>query len=253
MVEPTSIDVIAYHEAGHAVVALYYARNVIGISVGRPRPEESHVYHDPPRPIGNSRIDPDNLTAVWPLAVEDAFIECRILLGGSVAQAIHEGKSVREIELGQDGEDLLRVLKYLEDTRCAVPALQDVDLSYKQGTLERLLLETFAVLKQRWATVERLAGELIKRRKLTGEDVVSIVYPNGTGKDIGKGRCCWHCKHYVRPLELFILDGPIGEVCILDRKKNVYVHGRQSYPGDKHTGPNDFCDRFEMSRKQHAG
>ncbi len=79
MVEPTPIDVIAYHEAGHAVVALYYARNVIGISVGQPTSEESHVYHDPPRPIGNCRIDPDNLTAVWPLAVEDAFIDSRIL------------------------------------------------------------------------------------------------------------------------------------------------------------------------------
>ena len=250
MVEPTPIDVIAYHEAGHAVVVLYYARNVIGISVGQPTLEESHVYHDLPRPVGNIRIDPDNLTAVWPLAVEDAFIESRILLGGSIAQTIYEGKSVREIELGQDGEDFLDVLKHLEDTRRAVPALQNADLSYKQGTLERLLLETFAVLRQRWAIVERLAGELVKRRKLTIEDVVSIVYPNGGGKDIGKGRCCWYCKHYVRPLELFILDGPIGEVCIIDRKRNEYAHGRQSYPGDKHTGPSDFCDRFEMGRKQ---
>jgi hypothetical protein len=251
LVEPTPVDVIAYHEAGHAVLALYYARNVIGISVGQPIPEESHVYHNPPRPtIGNSRIDPDNLTAVWPLAVEDAFIECRILLGGSIAQAIHEGKSVREIELGQDGEDFLNVLKYLEDTRRAVPALQNADLSYKQGMLERLLLETFAVLRQRWVAVERLAGELVKRRELTGEDVVSIVYPDDNGKDVAKGRCCWHCKYYIRSKELFILDGPIEEVCIIDRKKNVYIFGHRSYPGDKHTGTNDFCDRFEMSRKQ---
>lgn len=250
MVEPIPIDVIAYHEAGHAVVALYYARNVIGILVGQPRPDESHVYHDPPRPIGNMRVDPDNLSAAWPLAVEDIFVECRIILGGPVAQAMREGKSIREIDLGQDGEDFLSALKYLEDTRCAVPALQNADLSYKQGTLERLLLETFAVLGQRWATVERLAGELVKRRKLTGEDVVSIVYHDNNGKDVAKGRCCWHCKYYIRPKELFILDGPIGETCLIDRRRDVYIFGHQPYPGDKHTGPNDFCNRFEMGRKK---
>lgn len=248
VIEPAPIDVIAYHEAGHAVVALYYARGVNGISVGQPTPEESHVYHDPPRPIGNIRIDPENLVAVWPLAVEDVFIECRIILGGPIAQAMYQGKSVREIDLGQDGEDFLSILKYLEDTRRTVPALQNVDLSYKQGTLEKLLLEASTVLKQRWATVERLAGELLKRQKLTREDVVSIVYPDETGKDVAKGRCCWQCKHYIRPQGLHILDRPIGEVCTRERRKDVYYFGGyRSYPGDKHTGPNDFCDRFEMS------
>lgn len=242
LVEPIPIDVVAYHEAGHAVVALYYARGVTAISAGKPVPDESHVYHDPPRTVSNMRIDPENLADIWPLAVEDVFIECRISMGGPIAQAVYEGKSLRKINLGQDGDDFVSCLKYLDDVQRSVPILHNVDLSYKQDAFERLLLETTSVLKQRWVIVERLASELVKRRKLTGEDVVSIVYPNGTGKDTNKGHCCLHCQHYLRSH-----DGPIEEACIIDRKKDLNEHGQRFYFGDKHTEPSDFCNRFEMA------
>lgn len=244
MVEPIPIDVIAYHEAGHAIVALYYARGVTEISVGNPVPDESHVCHDPPRPVGNVRVDPENLADIWPLAVEEVFVECRIILGGPIAQAVYGEISVRKINLGQDGDNFVSLLKYLDDVQRSVAALHNVDLSYKQGAFERLLRETTSVLKQRWVIVERLASELVKRRKLTGEDVVSIVYPNGTGKDTNNGRCCLHCQHYLRSQ-----DGPIDEVCIIDRKRDSDVHGQRFYFGDKHTEPSDFCDRFSMHTK----
>ena len=64
-------------------------------------------------------------------------------------------------------------------------------------------------------------------------------------KRLESGRCCWHCRHYIRPEELPMLDGPVTQVCTVERKAVLYDPDG-FHPGDKITQPDYYCDRFEF-------
>jgi hypothetical protein len=59
-------------------------------------------------------------------------------------------------------------------------------------------------------------------------------------------RCCWH---YIRPSTAheYTLDGPIGNVCTIDRKPGVYHLSDELNLGDKYTAPEDSCEQFEVN------
>ena len=60
------------------------------------------------------------------------------------------------------------------------------------------------------------------------------------------GHCCWHCRHYIRPLSLPILDGPATELCTVDRLPGVYPLDTTPTYGDVHRNPDESCIKFEM-------
>ena len=62
------------------------------------------------------------------------------------------------------------------------------------------------------------------------------------------GRCCWHCRYYIRPKTELMIDGPIDSICTIDREKNIYPRLSFPSPGDVERNPDEFCDRFEMDR-----
>ena len=62
------------------------------------------------------------------------------------------------------------------------------------------------------------------------------------------GRCCWHCRYYIRPKTELMIDGPISSICTIDREKNIYPLFDLPSPGDTERNPDEFCDRFEMDR-----
>ena len=62
------------------------------------------------------------------------------------------------------------------------------------------------------------------------------------------GRCCWHCRYYIRPATELMIDGPVGSICTIDRKKNSYPSTRHPTTGDMERDPDEFCDRFEIDR-----
>ena len=59
-------------------------------------------------------------------------------------------------------------------------------------------------------------------------------------------RCCWHCRHYIRPLTIDLLDGPVTDVCTVDRFPAQYLQPDQWHQGDKDVLPDDYCERFEI-------
>jgi hypothetical protein len=53
------------------------------------------------------------------------------------------------------------------------------------------------------------------------------------------GRCCWHCRYYIRPIEVSTLDGPLHSICTIDRVHNMdNVYGELA-PGEKYSEPDD--------------
>jgi hypothetical protein len=62
------------------------------------------------------------------------------------------------------------------------------------------------------------------------------------------GRCCWHCRYYIRPITEMMIDGPVSSICTIDREKNIYPLFSFPTPDDTERDPDETCDRFEMDR-----
>ena len=60
------------------------------------------------------------------------------------------------------------------------------------------------------------------------------------------GRCCWHCRHYIRPAVSILVDGPAGYVCTIDRDPMDYGPDTGLRAGERYMPPSGYCDRFEM-------
>ena len=65
-------------------------------------------------------------------------------------------------------------------------------------------------------------------------------------KSINPYRCCWHCRYYVRPINLpGLIDGPVTEICTVDEPSDPYPDDQWRL-GGKEVSPDDVCDRFEI-------
>jgi hypothetical protein len=86
------IEITAYHEAGHAVVALCcgWQVNEIGPSS---QSRGAGALHSGPPPAGHYNITPDNLRSYWVRAVNKALIEVKIVMAGPLAEARLRRKS----------------------------------------------------------------------------------------------------------------------------------------------------------------
>ena len=60
------------------------------------------------------------------------------------------------------------------------------------------------------------------------------------------GECCWHCRHYIRPVGILMAGGPIGNLCTVDRETGTYMRPDVLNSGDTTTQPDEVCDRFEF-------
>ncbi len=58
--------------------------------------------------------------------------------------------------------------------------------------------------------------------------------------------CCWHCRYYVRPVERFQIDGPLGNVCTVEQAGGGDTVPESLYKDGKLTDPDFYCDQFEM-------
>ena len=153
-----TLRLTAYHEAGHAVMAQLCNQQITEIeivgdeelsgSVRSLRFAEEHM----------SKLDPE--MAVAP-------IERRLLctIAGMVAEAMESGRDGWS-EGSEDLDAAVRLaMRVVGDCERVIPYLEVV-----RGHAETLL-------RQNWAAVELLTNELLRRRRLTGEEARRLLAP----------------------------------------------------------------------------
>jgi ATP-dependent Zn protease len=142
------LEYIAYHEAGHAVIALR-----LGYEVGK-------VRINPRRGSGSAqirnRMSPDDI---------------RIDLAGALAEALVNPTSFEEkIQLSARGD----WRNARRSTREFV-ALGFINGREKGILIEELIQETRALVRRDKEAIARVAEALLERKTLTGEDIKRIV------------------------------------------------------------------------------
>jgi len=149
----SALAATAYHEAGHFVLA--WAQ---GIAVHR---IEITVR------TGLVVTEPISLEALEEPDRRDQRI--RVCLAGGIAQRRFNPRSLRRCHIRQDNENAF-------DFACSEDNVQ--------ARLDRLEAETEAIVKQLWPLIEALAGELIVRRRMTGDEAVQFIDLTATEKMI---------------------------------------------------------------------
>ncbi len=180
-VQRSQLEIAAYHEAGHVVVALSLGRAVreVGLHADWARCGSGWMDHAGPPPVGDLRITRTNLRRYWVRAVNDAVIDAKICMAGPLAEARYTRRSLRELGQCEDFEEVVAILTRLERVRKSVPVLADDSLAYyKRGLFDRIAIETAYLLGRRgniWRVVGALAKALLRKPRLSGDEVRDLL------------------------------------------------------------------------------
>lgn len=147
---PTPQDITtAYHEAGHAVVALALGRPIQQVSIA---PETKRLGHCEIKK-GSFRPSAD--------ALETAML---ILLGGMAAEAKHRGTYSR-VGAGQDLRDVRELAELRAGGEKQVERLERRMLDKAEHILSKPAV---------WLATERIAEELLKRTVISGRSAKHV-------------------------------------------------------------------------------
>ncbi|MEH6629133.1 MAG: hypothetical protein V7739_22090 [Motiliproteus sp.] len=171
------LTLIAYHEAGHAVVAHYYQRKVFDIRISDQENGDNWVVPAPCPPVGNRADGVTDLRTVWPIVVEETLVTCAIAAAGIAAESLYLRIPMTKFSGGEDYEIILRQIKELEFIRKNTPALKGVDTNYQKGALSEILLRPCKVFNKEntWRYVERIVGALLVKNKLHQTEVERLL------------------------------------------------------------------------------
>ncbi len=180
-VQRSQLEIAAYHEAGHVVVALALGRAVreVGLHADWARCGSGWMDHSGPPRARDFKITPTNLRRYWVRAVNDAVIDAKICMAGPLAEARYTRRSLRDLGRFKDLEDIIDILTRVERVRQSVPVLADDSLAYyKRGLFDRIAIETAYLLGRRgtiWRAVGALAKALLLRQRLSRDEVIDVV------------------------------------------------------------------------------
>jgi ATP-dependent Zn protease len=144
---------IAYHEAGHAVIAL-----VLGYKVGKVTIK--------PKPFTLGNVEMEVGEASSDRCVDRDAADIKIDLAGSLAERLVNHSPLNElIEQGSRGDwlSVRRTARQLNTQREA------------EILIVMLALETAALVQQHKEAIGRVAAALLERETLTGDDIKSLV------------------------------------------------------------------------------
>ena len=175
--ETSPVSIVAFHEAGHAVVAWLAFRDMarapapvavtsVEIDVGDTLRSETE------RRLGVCHSALSRMT--WSMLEWDIVVN----FAGGLAEAIHRGernrRSALRIALAKCGMgiDLEAIKRRIAALRILTDFPDDDD---DRDAHRRFAWQALALLKANWVAVEAIAAALIERRKLDGAEVEAII------------------------------------------------------------------------------
>jgi len=178
----------AYHEAGHAVIAWYYGRRILGVFISRDKNKNSNC--EIIRLFGK----------ISDIEIHELEREMDISMAGIVATERLAGKKVAGMEwLGTDYPDAVNIAKDWAlktgkalNNECLIDHSIDVD-GIKGCIFSGAFLDDFGgnvrnlMSRPRiWRCVKAVAYALLKNNELGGDEVSSII--SKAWEDVGYGR-----------------------------------------------------------------
>lgn len=147
---------VAYHEAGHAVMAVALGINLSKVTIIPENDSAGHCKHE--------KITVGDYADNSPRACKRIEISAMISLAGTLAQRIHNPRSVRHY-------------RAMSDYKQACNAAMTLNGSARQETawLKWIEIKTEDVLRLRWRAVEALSQELMQRKALNGNEARAVV------------------------------------------------------------------------------
>jgi ATP-dependent Zn protease len=160
----TELEKTAYHEAGHAVLAvlLGVGLKAAGVSIVPHEPDREGMNKVPS--LGHCAVDMNDSVKMF------QFVS--ICLAGHVAQNLFRPRSSHWLELGGRGSDFYRAVTVLEASR---KSKSIEDGRWTDSYIRIVQKETKKLLRKQWHAVQTLASALLERKTLTGQEAEAIV------------------------------------------------------------------------------
>jgi hypothetical protein len=185
----THIQATAFHEAGHAVMALYVGRQVAWVSVCGKYPGNGLCAHRPGGKPGSYAPwgGRGSAQAAWLESLERIKADMRILLAGPLAEAKALGKPLRALGAKSDLDNALRLGRRLEDLSCMLQLYGPVKRVAGHEILTSLRKETRATLGRPaiWRIVLTLARALQQDHVLDATRIHELIGETASHAELG--------------------------------------------------------------------
>ncbi len=179
------IDITAYHEAAHAVVALYHGRGVEEVAVSMTEPGNGWTQMSVAEKLLLDDLAPGNIRAAWlrTEAIYSAWI--RILLAGPLAEAKLLNKPLRSLGARSDLIRAQRLFERLQAIHAGLTMYASLPMAIPETRRDVFRRETRQLVARPriWRMITALAQELIQRESVTADELTGILqtipHPHG--------------------------------------------------------------------------
>ncbi|HEC15720.1 MAG TPA: hypothetical protein ENI99_03975 [Sedimenticola sp.] len=170
------VEYAAYHEAGHAVVALAHKRKVGAMHLQDSPYVRGWAECAGPPPVADLNVRPDNLRQFWPMVVNDALVDVAINLGGPIAEALFSYRPVGELVRSDSGR-IVEAFERLAKVQDQIPQLAGFEHIRDHDLLSAVFLETAYRLSRltAWRAVTGLAETLLRRKHLDEGEIMEVL------------------------------------------------------------------------------